>query len=173
MLAPSRYALYTASRNSCIPRQATKGRVGAGRLIQLHCFMIDINTDELEANNAKLVTDFCKAWELRDINKLLPFISDDIFYQMWDADNAITVEGKKAFTRIIGSFLESVDSIEWEIFRTQAMGKIVINDRTDRFISEDEDGPNMTFSITGVFVIENNQIIHWKDYTIPGKPAQM
>jgi limonene-1,2-epoxide hydrolase len=45
------------------------------------------------------------------------------------------------------------------------MGKIVINERTDRFMG---DGGDMLFTVTGVFVVEDGKIVYWKDYLFPG-----
>jgi limonene-1,2-epoxide hydrolase len=84
---------------------------------------------------------------------------------MWDADDAIKVEGKEAFQKVVGGFLASMNTVEFEISRTQCMGKIVINERTDRFMG---DGGDMLFTVTGVFVVEDGKIVYWKDYLFPG-----
>ena len=93
--------------------------------------MADTDTGSLEAQNIALVTRFCKAWETRDIAAVLEFVDDAIFYQMWDADDAIKVEGKAAFEKVVGGFLAGTDTVEFDITRTQGMGKIVINERID------------------------------------------
>jgi limonene-1,2-epoxide hydrolase len=126
----------------------------------------DINPEELEQGNLAVVTAFCQSWEAKDMDGMLSCLDDRIFYQMWDADDAIKVEGKEQFAETVGDFIENMDTVEFEIIRSQAMGKIVINERTDRFINEDG---QMIFSITGVFSLENGKIVHWKDYLFPGK----
>lgn len=132
--------------------------------------MTSTDADSLEQQNIALVTRFCKSWEEADVSLLLEFLDDAVFYQMWDADDAIKVQGKVAFKEVVGGFLASMDTVEFEIFRTQCMGKIVINERTDRFINE---GGQMVFSVTGVFVVEQGKIVYWKDYLFPGKGEQI
>ena len=132
--------------------------------------MTSIDTADLEQQNIALVTRFCKSWEEADASQLLDFLDDAVFYQMWDADDAIKVEGKEAFGQVVGGFLASMDTVEFDILRTTCMGKIVINERTDRFINA---GGRMVFSVTGVFVVEAGKIIYWKDYLFPGKVREM
>ena len=133
----------------------------------------EIDQDALEAENARIATEFCKKWEEKNAEALLPYLAENIFYQMWDADDAIAVNGKKEFLEMIGPFFETVDKIEFEILRTQCMGKVVINERIDRFPRDDPEMGDWIFPITGVFIIEDGLIVHWKDYRIPGKPTQM
>jgi hypothetical protein len=38
--------------------------------------------NEAERASVKLVTDFCAAWSSRDMNKVLPFLSDECVYRM-------------------------------------------------------------------------------------------
>lgn len=132
--------------------------------------MTNTATDSLEQQNTDVVERFCRAWEEADVSLLLGFLDDAVFYQMWDADNAIKVQGKEEFEEVVGGFLAGVDTVEFDLLRTQCMGKIVINERTDRFISE---GGQMVFSVTGVFVVEDGKIVYWKDYLFPGKPMEM
>jgi limonene-1,2-epoxide hydrolase len=132
--------------------------------------MTSTDTDTLEQQNIDVVTRFCKAWETRDVSQLLELIDDDVYYQMWDADDAMKVQGKAAFEKVIGGFLAGQDTVEFDILRTQCMGKIVINERTDRFVGA---RGQMVFSITGVFVVEDGKIVHWKDYLFPGKVREM
>jgi len=132
--------------------------------------MSSADPDSLEQQNIDVVTRFCKAWENGDVSALLEFVDDAIFYQMWDADDAITVEGKPAFAKTVGGFLSSQDTVEFDITRTQCMGKIVINERTDTFISA---RGRMVFPVTGVFVVEDGRIVYWKDYLFPGKDREM
>ena len=126
-----------------------------------------INAEELERENVAVVNRFCQFWEAKDMEGLLSLIDEHIFYQMWDADDALKVQGKEEFEETVGGFLEGMDTVEFEVLRSQAMGKIVINERVDRFINEDG---KMIFPITGVFALESGKIVYWKDYIFPGKP---
>ena len=137
--------------------------------------MTEVNLEQLEAENTKLVTEFCKKWEERDVSALLPYLADDIHYEMWDADDAIVVNGKEEMSQMIEPFMDGLERVEFEILRTQAMGKLVMNERVDRFIRNDPDPEinDWIFPITGVIVVEDGKIVYWKDYRIPGKATQM
>ncbi len=130
----------------------------------------EIDLKALEKKNLALVTEFCKAWELRDVEKLVPYLSEEIEYQIWEG--GAEVNGIQEFRDMIGPFLDGTIKVEWEIFRSQAMGVMVINERYDHFLREgDED--DWHFPVTGVFIVKDEKIVYWKDYNIPGKPAQM
>jgi limonene-1,2-epoxide hydrolase len=126
---------------------------------------------ELERQNIDLVTRFCAAWSERRVEALLPFVADDVFYQMWDAEDAIVVQGKPQLIETLGPFLESTRRVEFEIVRTQGMGKIVTNERHDTFVFDGD--TEWFFPVVGVFVLEDGLIRHWKDFVTPTKPVRM
>lgn len=127
----------------------------------------DQDPDEVETANEDLVTRFCKAWELRDVEKLLPFLADDLVYQMFEGRPDLI--GVEAFRNEIGPWLSRLERVEWEILRSQAIGPLVINDRIDRFIAG-PGGRDMVFRIAGIFVVQDGRIVLWRDYNIPGRP---
>ncbi len=130
----------------------------------------EVDLTALERRNLALVTEFCKAWELRDVEKLVPYLSEEIEYQIWEG--GAEVNGIQEFREMIGPFLEGTCKVEWEIFRSSAMGVMVINERYDHFLREgDED--DWHFPVTGVFIVKNDKIVFWKDFNIPGRPSQM
>ncbi len=128
--------------------------------------------DLIERKNQELVSAFCNAWAQRDVQVLLPYLSENIEYHMWDSENAIVVHGIAQFVETLSPFFESTTRIEWEILRTQAMGKVVINERHDRFCFG-EGTSDWYFPVVGVFILEEGKIIHWKDYVTPGKQVSM
>jgi len=127
---------------------------------------------EVERDNQERVTEFCKAWAKRDVQLLLPFLSERIEYHMWDSEGAIVVHGIEQFVETLGPFFESTTRIDFDILRTQAMGKVVINERHDLFCFG-EGGSEWFFPVVGVFILEEGKIIHWKDYVTPGKKTRM
>jgi len=133
--------------------------------------MRSLSLEEIELKNQAHVTEFCKAWAKRDVNLLLPYLSENIEYHMWDSENAIVVNGIAQFVETLAPFFESTTRIDWEILRTQAMGKVVINERHDRFCFDG--APDWYFPVVGVFILEEGKIIHWKDYVTPGKQVEM
>jgi len=134
--------------------------------------MRSLTLEEIELKNQALVTEFCQAWSQRDVKLLLPYLSENIEYHMWDSENAIVVHGIEQFVETLAPFFESTTRIEWEILRTQAMGKVVMNERHDRFCFG-EGASDWYFPVVGVFILEEGKIIHWKDYVTPGKQVSM
>lgn len=118
----------------------------------------------VEAANIDIATRFCKAWETRDVEKFLEFCADDIVYQMFD--NAPLTKGKDAMRKQQAPFVGRMREIRWEIFRSYAIGPIVINDRVDYFLAQ-AGGKDMVVPIVGVFWIVDGKIQHWYDYTLP------
>lgn len=117
-----------------------------------------------EAANVDIATRFCKAWETRDVEKFLEFCADDIVYQMFD--NAPLTKGKDAMRKQLTAFVGRMREIRWEIFRSHAMGPIVINDRVDYFLAT-PGGKDMIFPIVGVFWIVEGKIKLWYDFSLP------
>ena len=127
----------------------------------------------MEEANVKLVTEFCKLWEDGDVEKLVPYLHEDLYYEIWEDGGEIN--GPEEFRQTMGPFLDGMKKIEWEIFRTEAMGKVVINERHDHFYrkGDDPEDKDWHFPVVGVFVIKDGKIAIWHDYTIPGKPVIM
>ncbi len=124
----------------------------------------------LEKKNLELVTEFCKVWEQKDVEKLVPYLSEDIDYHVWEGGAEIS--GIQEFRDVIGPFLEGTQRVEWEILRSHAMGVMVINERYDHFYRDGEDA-DWHFPVTGIFIVKDGKITFWRDYNIPGKPARM
>ena len=58
----------------------------------------------LEAANAALVTQFCLDWASRDIEKLMPYLADNLVYQMFEKRPDII--GLAEFRQEVGPFLQ-------------------------------------------------------------------
>ncbi len=125
---------------------------------------------ELEIENERIVTQFCLDWSTRDVNLLADYLADDIVYQMFERRPDII--GRDAFVKELGGFLQNLKEVEWEILRTYSIGELVINDRIDHFIGEDEKR-SMHFSIAGYFLVRDGKIKIWKDYSLPGGITQV
>jgi limonene-1,2-epoxide hydrolase len=125
---------------------------------------------ELEIENERIVTQFCLDWAKRDVRLLAEYLSDDIVYQMFEGNPDII--GKEKFIKTLDGFLKSMKEVEWEILRTYSIGELVINDRIDHFIGEDE-AKSMHFAIAGWFVVRDGKIKIWRDYSLPGGISQV
>ncbi len=125
---------------------------------------------ELEIENERIVTQFCLDWATRDIDLLASYLAEDVEYQMFEGRPDII--GRDAFVKELGGFLSNLKEVEWEILRTYAIGELVINDRVDHFVGED-DKRSMHFSIAGFFLVRDGKIKLWKDYSLPGGISQV
>jgi len=56
--------------------------------------------------------------------------------------------------------------------RSYAIGELVINERIDHFVANDEKR-SMHFSIAGFFLVRDGKIKVWKDYSLPGGVSQL
>ena len=119
----------------------------------------------LEEENERLVTQFCLDWAKRDADLLVEYLADDIEYQMYEGRPDIV--GHEQFKTELGDWLKGLKEVKWEINRSHAIGELVINERVDHFIAEDE---KKTFHlpIAGVFLVRDGKIKMWKDYSLPG-----
>jgi limonene-1,2-epoxide hydrolase len=115
-----------------------------------------------------VVTGFCQAWNGKDVEKLIPYVSADIEYHMFEGAPAI--KGVDQFRERLGGFMSGMKEINWEIFRSHAIGDIVINERIDHFIQgPGAKRPDNHFHIVGVFLVREGKIVYWKDYNMPAK----
>ena len=125
---------------------------------------------ELELENERIVTQFCLDWSKRDIHLLADYLADDVVYQMFEGNPDII--GKDKFINTLEGFLKGMKEVEWEIIRTHSIGELVINDRIDHFVGEDE-SKSMHFSIAGWFLVRDSKIKLWRDYSLPGGISQV
>lgn len=125
---------------------------------------------QLEAANEDLVTRFCLDWAARDIEKLVPYLTDNLVYQMFEKRPDLI--GIAEFRKEVGPFLAGLARVEWEILRTFSIGQVVINERIDHFIAK-PGGMSMHFTIAGLFVVKNGRIELWRDYSLPGSKSRM
>lgn len=122
---------------------------------------------DLERANETLVNDFCRDWSLRDVEKLRPYLAEDLYHQQ--APGRPVMESREAFEKQMGGWLNSLELVEFEILRSHVIGPIVLNERIDRFKAPaGSKGPSMQFHVVGEFFIENGVIKVWKDWPMPG-----
>ncbi len=119
---------------------------------------------ELEIENERIVTRFCLDWAKQDAHLLAEYLADDIVYQMYEGNPDII--GKEKFIETMDGFLKGLKEVEWEILRTYSVGELVINDRVDHFIAEDE-ANSFHLPIAGWFLVRDGKIKIWRDYSLP------
>jgi limonene-1,2-epoxide hydrolase len=121
-----------------------------------------------EKKITQIVTDFCLAWNGKDVEKIIPFVSPEIEYHMFEG--APPIKGVEQFRQRLGGFMSGMKEIKWEIFRSHAIGDIVLNERIDHFIqAPGSTRPDNHFHIAGVFLVRDEKIVYWKDYNMPAK----
>jgi limonene-1,2-epoxide hydrolase len=154
------------SRRNVIAGASALGVTMAGGVQMAEAKAIPKN--DLEIANETLVNNFCRDWSLRDMDKLLPYLAEDLLYQITPGQPLIT--SREQFAKQMGAWLGSLESVEWIIHRSYVVGPLVLNDRTDHFNAPaDSKSPSMHFKIAGHFLVEDGVIKVWKDWPIPGE----
>ncbi len=113
------------------------------------------------ANEAeKIVNDFCKAFESKNLEAIMGFFTEDAVYHNIPMK---PVSGKAAIRATIQSFMpkSDKDTITFKILHTSATGNVVFNERVDAF---DTNGKHVELPVAGVFEISGGKIAKWRDY---------
>jgi limonene-1,2-epoxide hydrolase len=127
----------------------------------------NVDNNELERANETLVNNFCRDWSTRDIEALVPYLADDLLYQITPGQPLIT--SLEQFKTQMGPFMSRMASIDWEILRSYVIGPLVLNERIDHFNApEGGKSPSMRFHVAGHFLVEDGKIKIWKDWPMPG-----
>jgi limonene-1,2-epoxide hydrolase len=116
--------------------------------------------NDAERASVKLVTDFCAAWSTRNVNNVLPFLSDDCVYRM--TETTAPANGHDGVVQRLKTWVDTASLVEFRILDTMAAGPIVINHRIDRFLTAQP----LTWEGVGVFFVKDGKIKEWSDYTI-------
>jgi limonene-1,2-epoxide hydrolase len=112
----------------------------------------------MSAENEKLVTDFCVSWSRKNVEDILSYLTDDIFYHNIPMEPMV---GKAAVRKFVEPFLKDAQSAVFEIKHTTSAGNVVMNERVDRFVM----GPKkIELPVAGVFEIRGGKISAWRDY---------
>jgi limonene-1,2-epoxide hydrolase len=106
----------------------------------------------------KIVSDFCKAFERKNIDEIMGYFSDDAVYHNMPMEPA---KGKPAIKETINSFLPGSDRIEFKILHTASNGNIVFNERIDLI---DMGEKRVELPVAGMFEVRGGKITLWRDY---------
>jgi limonene-1,2-epoxide hydrolase len=111
------------------------------------------------ANEAeKIVADFCKAFERKNIDEIMSYFTGDAVYHNMPLEPA---KGSDAIRATINSFLPGSDRIEFKILHTASNGNIVFNERIDMF---DIGEKRVEVPVAGMFEVRGGKITLWRDY---------
>jgi len=114
-----------------------------------------------EKANIKVVDDFCSAWAVRDLDKIMAFFAESCAYRMTETRDL--VKGRDAVAATIKGILGNV--VRFEVLDTFARGPMVINERIDYFTPSAQ-LPLRSWRGVGVFFLKDSKIVEWQDYTI-------
>jgi len=109
-------------------------------------------------SSEQIVRDFCKAWERKDMDELVGFMTDDAVYHNIPLDPA---KGHEAIKGVMAMFVPLSKEIEFKILAIAADGDTVFTERVDTFVM---DGGTISLPVAGVFEVKDGKIAAWRDY---------
>jgi limonene-1,2-epoxide hydrolase len=107
----------------------------------------------------KIVTEFCNAWQRKNIDELLGFFTDDAVYHNIPVEPA---KGKEAIRGVINMFLPMAKSVQFKVLKSASAGNVVFNERVDIF--DLGNGKTISLPVAGVFEVTGTKISAWRDY---------
>lgn len=114
----------------------------------------------VEDANLAVVRDFCAAFATKDMAKIASYLAPEIVYRI--TETAPAVKGMDAIARI-RTYVERANTIEFKIHDSWARGPMVINERTDTFVTPERTN---AYHLVGVFFLQGGKIAEWSDYGI-------
>ncbi|MBI3302872.1 MAG: nuclear transport factor 2 family protein [Deltaproteobacteria bacterium] len=110
--------------------------------------------------NEKLVTDFCNSFFSADINKVVSYLTEDVYYHNipWQP-----VTGHAGVRKVLGPFIDRKDYVieKMDIKKTASSGDVVMNERVETWV---KGSVRVELPVVGVFTIKGDKIVRWCDY---------
>ena len=106
----------------------------------------------------KIVEDFVAAFNNQDVEAIMSFFTEDAVYHNMPGEPATGIAAVRA---LIGSYVPTAASIEWEILAIAETGSMVLTERVDRFVFGDTP---VSVPVMGAFEIRDGKISAWRDY---------
>jgi limonene-1,2-epoxide hydrolase len=101
-----------------------------------------------------------KGWEQRDASAIMACFSEGA---VWHNMPMSPIEGRAAIAAAVNGFLNGVEYAFFEVHNQwEVSGKVVVNERTDRF--RRMDGKEINIPVMGIFEVQNDLIVAWRDY---------
>lgn len=104
------------------------------------------------------VSAFIDAFNRMDIDGACDMLAENVVYHNIPMEPMHSREAARAFLK----GMPNLTGLEWEVFNTAENGDTVLNEREDRFFMEG--GGKMAVRVMGVFKVENDEIVEWRDY---------
>jgi limonene-1,2-epoxide hydrolase len=112
-----------------------------------------------ERTPGDVVTAFIRAIEAKDVAAAVAMLHPEVAYE----NMPITpIVGNDAVAAALEAFLGPADEVEWQILRQHEAGRVVVNERLDRFRIGDG---WLELPVAGVFELDDAGLITlWRDY---------
>ena len=107
--------------------------------------------------NTELVRAFIGAWNANDIDAIMSFLDDDVFYHNIPVE---PVRGRTAVEQFIRSS-GPWDRVDWQLLSIAENGDKVLTERIDAFVIG---GRTVSLPVMGTFEIHRGKITAWRDY---------
>ena len=111
----------------------------------------------MDAN--EIVTRFCASFEQGNPEETFQYLDADCRYHNIPLE---PVEGLEAIGKTFEGFGQIMKSIRFEVLHQVASGDIVMNERVDHFVLNDD--RTASLPVTGIFEVKNGKITAWRDY---------
>jgi len=115
----------------------------------------------MSAANEKTVTDFCNSLLGRDMNTLVSYLTEDVFYHNmpWEP-----VHGHDGVRKVLTPFVEGpkISLEKMDIKNTSSAGNVVMNERIEHWVAG---SVKVELPVVGVFTFnDKGKIFRWCDY---------
>jgi len=117
--------------------------------------------DPIISRNEKVVREFIRGWETRDLELVMAQVTDDMCYLNQPLES---VRGRENVARMIGSIFAPAKKVEFKLLNLFGSGNKVLAERLDCW---DWDGSGFTLKlpVCGMFELnEEGKIYAWRDY---------
>ncbi len=109
--------------------------------------------------NTGIVTDFVKAWNAMDMERVMSFFAPEAVYHNMPLD---PLQGTEAIHGLIQSFAGMASEIHWTVHQiAETSDGIVMTERTDRFLMGEK---WVSLPVMGSFELREGKISAWRDY---------
>ena len=110
-------------------------------------------------NPEDVVNAFFADVERIDIDAAVGHLADEISYENMPVQ---PVKGKEDVRNLMSGFLAASTEVEWKVLRQHCVGKVVFNERLDRFKMN---GGWLELPVAGIFEVnDDGKITLWRDY---------
>lgn len=107
----------------------------------------------------EIVDEFIRRVVAKDLDGACELVAADVEYDNVPMGKNIGPEGIKAFLQ---PMVDGLDEVEFVVHRQTATGRVVMNERTDRFRVKDA---WMDLPVAGIFEVDDDgRITLWRDY---------